>query len=189
MGKRIVIWAALMVSVLLNVYLIGCHRWDRCYRGDVGTVYVYDTIHIGEPVPMSDEVVAEEVVRLPKAKDEQINIPICNELERNGGLPNGLSNELAPDTNAATKTAIEDSVAVIIPISEKDYGDSTYKAVIRGYNPELVSLEMYQSTITKTITKTKKPRIIISAGVYGGFGVKGADWGLGISVGVPIWSW
>lgn len=162
------------------------------------TIYIHDTIRIVEPMPVKDEVVGEEVVKLPKADK---NIPICNELESNGGLSNELSNDsarlinevskVAPDTNVATKTAIEDSVAVIVPISEKVYEDSLYRAVVRGYKPELVSLDIYNTTkYYPVVEKVKiKPKITISAGVYGGFGSKGADYGLGVMVGVPIWSW
>lgn len=84
-----------------------------------------------------------------------------------------------------------DSIGVIVPITERTYEDSTYKAVVRGYNPELVSLDMYLKEVyfPKIVERKVKPKIVVSAGVYGGFGSKGADYGLGISVGVPIWSW
>jgi hypothetical protein len=92
----------------------------------------------------------------------------------------------------ATDTIVKiDSIEVIVPITQKTYEDSTYKAVVRGYNPELVSLDIYNSTkYYPVVEKVKvKPKIVVSAGVYGGFGVKGSDYGLGIMVGVPIWSW
>ena len=84
-----------------------------------------------------------------------------------------------------------DSIGVMVPVTERTYEDSTYKAVVRGYNPELVSLDMYLKEVyfPKIVERKLKPKVVVSAGVYGGFGVKGADYGLGISVGVPIWSW
>ena len=129
------------------------------------TIYVYDTIRIVEPQIVKEEVVRYIEVRLPNA---------------DSGLPNELPNELP-----------NDSANVIIPITERTYEDSTYKAIVRGYNPELVSLEMYNKTVyyPVIVNKTVNPKVVVSAGIYGGFGVKGADWGLGISVGVPIWSW
>lgn len=148
------------------------------------TIYIHDTIRIVEPTPTKEEVVGEEVAKLPKVKSELKsepkgelkNIPISDELDSIGGLSNGLSN---------------DSAKVVIPITERTYEDSTYKAVVRGYNPELVSLDIYNSTkYYPVVEKVKvKPKIVVSAGVYGGFGVKGSDYGLGIMVGVPIWSW
>lgn len=84
-----------------------------------------------------------------------------------------------------------DSIGVMVPITERIYEDSTYKAVVRGYNPELVSLDMYLKEVyfPKIVERKVKPKVVVSAGVYGGFGAKGVDYGLGISVGVPIWSW
>lgn len=137
------------------------------------TIYVYDTIRIVEPVPVKEEVIKYVYVTLPKADG---NIPISNELDSIGELSNGLSN---------------DSVEAIISITERTYNHSTYKAVVRGYNPELVSLDIYNITKYYPVVETTKikPKIAISAGVYGGFGNKGADYGLGVMVGVPIWSW
>ena len=81
-----------------------------------------------------------------------------------------------------------DSIEVMVPITQKVYEDSTYKAWVSGYDPRLDSLHLYSKEvyIPMVIEKKAKPKIVISAGVYGGFGVKGADYGLGIMVGVPI---
>lgn len=149
------------------------------------TIYIHDTIRIVEPTPTDEDVVRHDTASFPmvgqselkgELKGELKNIPISNELDSIGGLSNGLSN---------------DSAKVVIPITERTYEDSTYKAVVRGYNPELVSLDIYNSTkYYPVVEKVKvKPKIVVSAGVYGGFGSKGADYGLGIMVGVPIWSW
>lgn len=124
------------------------------------TIYVYDTIRIVEPIHIKETIVRHDTVFFP----------IYKELDSISNLT-------------------KDSAKVVIPISEKTYEDSTYKAVVRGYNPELVSLDIYNSTKTITMTKTRKPKVVVSAGVYGGFGSKGADYGLGVMVGVPIWSW
>ena len=149
------------------------------------TIYIHDTIRIVEPTPTEEDVVRYDTASFPmvgqselksEPKGELKNIPICNELDSIGRLSNGLSN---------------DSAKVVIPITERTYEDSTYKAVVRGYKPELVSLDIYNSTkYYPVVEKVKvKPKIVVSAGVYGGFGSKGADYGLGIMVGVPIWSW
>lgn len=84
-----------------------------------------------------------------------------------------------------------DSIEVIVPITQKVYEDSLYKAWVSGYNQRLDSLHLYRKEVyyPVMIKQSVKPKVVVSAGVYGGFGVKGADYGLGISVGVPIWSW
>lgn len=163
--------AVVLVIALPLLYKGGCEPKSEP-KSD--TIYIHDTIRIVKPIPTDEDVVRHDTASFPKG--ELKNIPICNELESIGRLSNGLSN---------------DSAKVVIPITERTYEDSTYKAVVRGYNPELVSLDIYNSTkYYPVVEKVKvKPKIVVSAGVYGGFGVKGSDYGLGIMVGVPIWSW
>ena len=89
-----------------------------------------------------------------------------------------------------TDTIIKtDSVEVIVPIMERVYEDTTYRAVVRGYKPELVSLDIYNSTKTITKTKTKQPKVVVGIGPYAGFGNKGFNYGIAVNVSMPIWSW
>lgn len=184
MMKRDWLWVALTVSVLLNVFLATIVNRQRTTDMPADTLVVHDTIRIVEPIPTEEDVVRYDTVSFPvveselksKPKGELKNIPIFNELDSTSNLTSNL---------------FQDSVKVVIPITERIYEDSTYKAVVRGYNPELVSLDIYNKTVyyPVIINKTVKPKIVVSAGVYGGFGWKGADYGLGITIGVPIWSW
>jgi hypothetical protein len=163
MDRRDWLWVALAVSVVVNVLLAGIAAKTRPV--DVAdTIVVRDTVRVVEPI-----LVTEEVVRY-----EKVLLPVVDTIVR---------------IDTIVKIDARDSVEVVVPITEKTYEDSAYKAVVRGYNPELVSLDIYNSTKTITITKTKKAKVVVSAGVYGGFGSKGADYGLGVMVGVPIWSW
>lgn len=171
----------LVVSVMLNVLLAG--RAAKTGQAEVvraDTIVVRDTVRVVEARVVKEEVVRYDTVFFPmveselesEPKVELKNIPIFNELDSISNLT-------------------KDSAKVVIPITERTYEDSTYKAVVRGYNPELVSLEVYRRIvyIDRIEAIGKRPRVVVSAGVYGGFGAKGADYGLGISVGVPIWSW
>lgn len=175
----------LVVSVLLNVLLAGRAAntgQTEVVRAD--TIVVRDTVRIVEARVVKEEVVRYDTVFFPvveselksEPKGELKNIPIFNELDSTSNLTSNLS---------------QDSAKVVIPITERTYEDSIYKAVVRGYNPELVSLEVYRKIvyIDRIEAIGRRPRVVVSAGVYGGFGVKGADFGLGVSVGVPIWSW
>ena len=62
---------------------------------------------------------------------------------------------------------------------QKVFKDSTYMAWVSGYQPELDSIEVYPKTVTnyittevtKTVTKIKKPKWVISVG--GGIGYNG----------------
>ena len=181
----------IVVVVLLLVLPFTCSRRVSEPSDKIvpDTIIIRDTLYIPEPKQTSEEIVGEEVAKLPKAKGE-LNIPIYNELERN--VNNELSTNSFPKIlDDSVGIEVTDSCDVVLPIHEKVYEDSTYKAVVRGYEPELVSLDIYNTTkYYPVVEKVKiKPKVVISAGLYGGFGSKGADYGLGVMVGVPIWSW
>jgi hypothetical protein len=151
----------LAVSVLLNVLLVGrgYERSDEDVRGD--TLVVRDTVRIVEPVYIKEEVIKYEKVMLPVI-DTIVKIDTIDRA---------------------------DSVEVMVPITERVYEDTTYRAVVRGYKPELVSLDIYNSTKTITITKTKQPKVVVGIGPYAGFGNKGFNYGIAVNVSMPIWSW
>lgn len=86
---------------------------------------------------------------------------------------------------------IIDTVYVRVPISQVVYENNRYKAVIQGYHPRLVSLDIYtdKTYVYSHKTIVKPAKLSLSAGVYGGYGPKGFDYGLGIMLGIPIFSW
>lgn len=59
--------------------------------------------------------------------------------------------------------------SLVLPREKKTYQDSTYKAVVSGYEPKLEQIEVYQKTITNNITKTIKPQRW-GVGIYAGYG-------------------
>jgi hypothetical protein len=71
---------------------------------------------------------------------------------------------------------IRDSVE--LPITQKEYQDSTYHAWVSGYDPVLDSIRVYQKerlvTQTVTVTNTKTETIVkhrrLSLGLQGGYG-------------------
>lgn len=72
------------------------------------------------------------------------------------------------------RLACGDSVSIDLPITQKEYRDSTYVAWVSGYEPALDSLHIFQKTYTTTIyqpeyIKTKPKR-----------------WGLGLQVGAGV---
>ena len=83
----------------------------------------------------------------------------------------------------------------ILMREEKVYKDSTYTAWVSGYQPNLDSIEVYPKTVTnyittevtKTVTKVKEPKWVISVG--GGVGYNGkVEPYVGLSAGYVIWS-
>lgn len=85
-------------------------------------------------------------------------------------------------------TLTRDSATVAVPITRKVYEDSTYRAVISGYKPNLDSLWVYNTireiTVTRTVQKpprhwrlgaTAGPSLLVTpqGEVKGGIGVTG----------------
>lgn len=81
-----------------------------------------------------------------------------------------------PDTNVVNK----DTVEVELPIVLKEYGDSTYRAWVSGYDVALDSIKI----MTPTITITKRERKRWGLGVQAGYGLQGAYVGIGITYNV-----
>lgn len=124
------------------------------------TVTYVDTQRVAYPVPRDSTVIRYITVTLPAVSDTTGPDPI------------------APDT-----------CTVQLPVTQKVYRDSNYMAVVEGYRPRLISIELYPktTTITKTITKTRSPRWALTAGPGVGFGPNGVQPYIGVTVGFVLW--
>lgn len=92
------------------------------------------------------------------------------------------------DTIVRTDTIMmKDSVWVRLPIEQKVYEDSLYKAWVSGYDARLDSIRIYRPTRTITITNEKK-QSPISWGMQMGVGVtpKGIQPYVGVGVQVSF---
>ena len=80
-----------------------------------------------------------------------------------------------------------DSVAVAIPITQKVYEDSTYRAYVSGYRPRLDSLFLFPRT--QIITVREKPRRW-NIGVGAGYGLtpRGFQPFVGVTVSYTLWA-
>jgi hypothetical protein len=134
--------AWLQVGILLGIMLHGCADKHRETALRTETVTSYDTVTVSVPVPR-DSVVVRYVRRvLPTA---EVTIPA--------------------DTAVAASATI-DSATVEIPITQKEYADSTYTAWVSGYEPQLDSIKIYRRT-TELLPKAGKD----------------SRWGVGITAG------
>lgn len=105
------------------------------------TEYV-ETIPFYYPVPRDSVIKRYKTVKLPVKKDS------CE---------------------AKQDTCVPDSAEVVIPITQKIYGDSLYRAWVSGYNAKLDSIEVYSRKLIITEQIFIKP--------------KRKRWGLGVQVG------
>lgn len=168
MKSKFILWAVLALSVLLNVFLAGRAAKAEHERADewanevvVDTFVVRDTVRITEPAATSETFLGYDTAMLERA-----------------------------DKRADNDT-IRDTVYVRVPITQRIYEDKRYRAVVQGYQPRLVSLDIYNDKTYvyshKTIVKPSK--MAVSVGVYGGLGPRGLDYGVGVMVGFPVYSW
>lgn len=54
--------------------------------------------------------------------------------------------------------AVPDTIRVEVPIEQKTYETENYRAVIEGYRPQLVSMDIYKQTQVITIEKQIAPK-------------------------------
>lgn len=146
------------------------------------TVWIHDTITITTPVPVKSDSVRADTVFMTLVKPN---------VEPNDTLDNQFADHRTNGSPCDYLLTSIDSVRVVVPITERTYQDRRYKAVVSGYDPKLVSLDIYseKSVVHQTMVVKKQAKIALSAGVYTVFGPKGFDYGVGITLGVPIWSW
>lgn len=91
-----------------------------------------------------------------------------------------------------------DTLKAFIPISVKEYSTEQYKAIIEGYKPNLLSLDIYQKQTTifdtiriqtnTTITKYRKPRFALSVGPGIGYDSHKVTPFIGVNFGFVLWS-
>ena len=76
-------------------------------------------------------------------------------------------------------------IPVPIPMERKEYLTDDYRAVVGGYKPVLVSMEIFRRTKTVKVKEQSKRWGI---GPQVGFGVPGG-WYVGVGVSYDIWQW
>lgn len=156
---------ALWVVCLALGFCFGWLTRGCCRGGEVhsDTVTVVDTIPYRYPVPRDSAVVRYEIVRLMVADTARVTVT---------------------DT-----VQVADSVQVVLPITQKVYGDSTYRAYVSGYNPELDSIFVFAPTkYVTTVVKEKPKRWAIGVQAGCGYSRGGISPYVGIGVSYNLYS-
>lgn len=146
--KRLPIFIAVIIALIIGF----CGGWFGGSRSspppfnDTITICdtIVDTIPYRLPVPVDSVVLRHEIVKLPVIDNADTQ---------------------RPDTIVKV-----DSMYVEVPISQKEYRDSTYQAWVSGYKANLDSINVFQKTIIETNTVYSRPK----------------RWGLGIQVGAGV---
>ena len=145
----------------------------------------------GESVRRDTVTVIDTVVhRVPAAKDSTVvryvtrTVPVATQSYR---APRDTANNDREVMSKLYASASNDSATVMLPITQKMYSDTDYRAWVSGYEPRLDSIKVFPRTVTVLETKYK-PSSRFSIGLQGGYGLtpKGLQPYIGVGVNVRI---
>lgn len=163
----------ILIILLIGSIVVNLYQWQRpilCENSSpIDTIVIFDTIPYIAPQPKDSDVVGYVTERLPIVDGKEDNFPtksISEFPESEQKFPE--SGEILQDSVGYFSKSIPDSADVVIPITQKVYEDSTYKAFVSGYKASLDSFYIYPQT--KIITIREKPK----------------RWHIGITIGYGI---
>lgn len=132
------------VGFVVGWFVRGFTGGGRSIAPVTDTVTVVDTVPYLFPVPRDSTVLRYETVRLQIADTSRVTVT---------------------DT-----VLVADSVSVVIPITQKTYTDSLYRAYVSGYLPSLDSIFIYGTTRQVTTVEVKEKKRRWGLGVQAGYG-------------------
>lgn len=154
---------AIILLILVSLFL---------FFGALNYKHKYNQV-VGAP-SISDTVIVRDTIEIKVPEPKEVKI-------------------IKKDTVYLPSPTLNDSIDIVLPLEEKIYGDSTFRAVIQGYNPILKEITIYptNTTIKKTnivtVDKFKyKPNISLSVGYGYGIIHKQNDLFVGITLSIPI---
>lgn len=148
--------------------------WEKPRFDEERRETIIDTVYYREPVPVDSFVIQYITESVPVFKEG-----------------NDESVEVRHDTIQPVVIMKEDSAQVVIPITQKIYEDSTYRAYVSGYRPSLDSIHIFKYTeqvYIRAPTQNKIQRF--SVGLQAGYGYtpKGFQPYVGVGVSINLWS-
>lgn len=155
------------------------------------TITVTDTLKFGYPVPEKVEVIRFDTIRVRvspfgmdsvKVKTERspsvssTNLGATDQAIKDA-KPKGNANVPVNPRSTAEGPTLTPGGNLAIPIERKTYQAEEYKAVVEGWRPQLISMEVYPKTLTVTKTETliqkKRPLWALVVGPGVGYGLEG----------------
>lgn len=163
--------AAFIASLCLNVRFCMMRR-EGIAVSDTTRVTIFDTIPYPMPVPKDSLVIRYITEKLPVSTETE------NFSTKNSDFSTGNGNiaqENITGNGNISPDNIPDSVAVEIPITQKVYEDSLYRAYVSGYRPSLDSLIIFPrhdiTTVTNGYTYPKSRQKRWGIGIHVGYGM------------------
>jgi len=178
--KVMIVCAAVIFAVAtVLAWLAGKHSRSMATDGERvrrDTVTVIDTVVYRAPVA-KDSTVVRYVTRTVPVATQSYRAPRDTASVKN-------DREVMPPLYASGGS---DSAAVVLPVTQKVYSATDYRAWVSGYEPQLDSIKVYPRTVTVRETIYKPPSRF-SVGVQAGYGItpKGLQPYIGVGVGVRV---
>ena len=182
--------AAILVVLAAFGGCIGRGAWERRHtkplQADTVCVWIHDTVKLVETKPAGTVVVKLPVVVRDTIKTAQNDNLLAE---------SAIFLQKEPLDTAAVSFSWShenglprDSVQVEVPIEQKTYEGENYRAVVQGFRPELVSIDIRQQTVT--VTEYKRKWWSVTIGPQLGYGFTPAGWqpyaGIGITAGISF---
>lgn len=179
--KQNIIFMAIL-GILLGVAFVSgafvgfkLRRPPQPVKPQVDTVWLPDTARLTDSKPAGSVVATLPIARPAEPKNEQDTNLLAN-------CADTLHNS---DPVADTK-ALPDSAQVVIPIEQRTYEGEHYRAVVQGFRPELVSIDIR----LPEIAAPKRKWWSVTVGPQVGYGFTPSGWqpyaGIGVSVGISF---
>lgn len=163
--------AALAVGLLAGLWLGETIAENRTQEADTTKTTVVDTIPYYFPVPKDSVIQKFVYCKLPVAETAR-----SNRAEQDDDTAALCAAERDADTahifygaGAGGTPRLCDSATVVVPIEQKVYEDSTYKAWISGYMVSLDRIDVYERSTMIRIREEKPPNRF-GIGVTAGYG-------------------
>lgn len=170
--------AAFIASLYLNVRFCMMRR-EGIAVSDTTRVTIFDTIPYPMPVPKDSLVIRYITEKLPVSTEtENFSTETENFSTKNSDFSTGNGNiaqeNITGNGNISSEN-IPDSAEVEIPITQKVYEDSLYRAYVSGYRPNLDSLIIFPrhdiTTVTNGYTYPKSRQKRWGIGIHVGYGM------------------
>lgn len=181
--------ALLLVLSWLSFFFLGYKVGKKSEKRTVKIDTTYVEVNHVAPTPSAENNVGIISVpfKISTANPQEPAIPKTKVDVVNPATLDSLF-KAASDTTISVDTARKE---VLIPITQKEYRDSDYRAWVSGYNPKLDSIRVFSKAVVVSKMETVTKRNPFSLGIIGGVGygviTRKPDIFVGVGGSIRIW--
>lgn len=152
----------------------------------VDTVWVKDSANLVDSKPVGSVIATLPIARPAEPENEQDT----NLLAQNANLLANCADTLHNSDPVADTKALPDSAQVVIPIEQRTYEGEYYRAVVQGFQPELVDINIKVPQCPPPAPAPRRKWWSITVGPQVGYGFTPVGWqpyaGVGVTVGISF---